>query len=113
MKYRKLPIVIEAIEFREDNIKQLVEFLEGGPLDLKSTVSQNKFENYKNIIIKNGLKIQTLEGEMTASLGDYIIIGIKGEIYPCKPDIFQETYKEAEANDDRPPHGGSSASNGF
>jgi len=94
MKYRKLPIVIEAIEFREDNIKQVVEFLEGGLLDLNSTVVQNKFEDYKNKLIKNGLKIQTLEGEMTASLGDYIIIGIKGEIYPCKPDIFQKTYEK-------------------
>ena len=94
MKYRKLPVVIDAIEFRTDNIKQVVEFLEGGPLDLKSTMSQHKFEDYKNSVIKNGLKIQTLEGTMTASLGDYIIIGINGEAYPCKPDIFEKTYEK-------------------
>ena len=41
------------------------------------------------------LKIQTLEGEMTAALGDWIIKGIKGEFYPCKPDIFDATYEPA------------------
>lgn len=40
--------------------------------------------------------IHTLEGDMTASPGDYIIIGVKGEIYPCKPDIFHETYESVE-----------------
>lgn len=42
------------------------------------------------------LKIETLEGVMTASPGDYIIQGVKGEIYPCKPDIFEMTYEKVE-----------------
>lgn len=42
------------------------------------------------------MTIQTLEGAMTASLGDYIIKGVKGEIYPCKPDIFEATYKQMD-----------------
>jgi hypothetical protein len=42
------------------------------------------------------LKIQTLEGDMIASIGDYIIKGIKGEFYPCKPDIFEQTYEKVE-----------------
>ena len=42
------------------------------------------------------LKIQTLEGEMTANVGDWIIIGVNGEVYPCKPDIFAKTYEQVE-----------------
>jgi len=42
------------------------------------------------------VRIRTLEGEMTASPGDYIITGIKGEAYPCKPDIFEATYEPVE-----------------
>ena len=40
------------------------------------------------------LKIQTLEGEMTANVGDWIITGVNGEVYPCKPDIFEATYEK-------------------
>ena len=46
--------------------------------------------------IKGGLIIKTLEGEHLASIGDYIIKGIQGEFYPCKPDIFEATYEEEE-----------------
>lgn len=42
------------------------------------------------------LKIQTLEGEMTANVGDWIITGVNGEVYPCKPDIFAKTYEQVE-----------------
>ena len=44
--------------------------------------------------IKGGLIIKTLEGEHLASIGDYIIKGVKGEFYPCKPDIFEQTYEQ-------------------
>ena len=47
-------------------------------------------------MFSSDLLIQTLEGEMIASKGDYIIKGIKGEIYPCKPDIFKDTYDLVE-----------------
>lgn len=55
----------------------------------------------KGIYINPGtgeLVIRTLEGDMTASYGDYIIKGVKGEFYPCKPDIFNETYELVEEN---------------
>ena len=45
------------------------------------------------------LKIETLEGTMTASPGDYVITGVKGEKYPCKPDIFEATYEDADSYD--------------
>lgn len=61
MKYRKKPVIIEAIQF------------------------EDKDNPY--------LKIETLEGIMKASVGDYIIKGVNGEFYPCKPDIFEKTYE--------------------
>lgn len=85
MKYRKKPIEIEAIEFLDDAETLLViqEFM--GDIDL--TIDYKDFDDPK-------LKIQTLEGVMDCSLGDYIIKGVKGEFYPCKPDIFELTYEK-------------------
>jgi len=74
-KYVKKPIVIDAIRFTKDNYKECEQFLEG---------------NYDNTL--NYPNIKTLEGTMTVSEGDWIIKGIKGEFYPCKPDIFNMTY---------------------
>lgn len=51
---------------------------------------------YNRVNIANGMVIVTLEGAMTASPGDWIILGVKGEVYPCKPDIFEATYEPAE-----------------
>lgn len=84
MKYRKIPIVIEAIQWTGDNYNAVCKFV-GKRLDLA--------ECQKALL---GLVINTLEGDMVASLGDYIIRGVKGEYYPCKPDIFEETYEEVE-----------------
>jgi hypothetical protein len=75
-QYRKKPVTIEAIEVTTDNVDKLIEFCEG---NLKS-----------HPLV--GVVIETLEGEMTVSVGDYIIKGVKGEFYPCKPDIFYMTY---------------------
>lgn len=77
-KYIKKPVVIEAIQFNGYNVEEVKSFCEDrcitGFLD--------------RVIIK------TLEGNMSACIGDYIIKGVKGEFYPCKPDIFKETYDE-------------------
>ena len=75
-KYRKKPVVIEAIRFTT------VEALKKAFPDIFI------YKKYKKKVV-----IQTLEGEMVISKGDYIIKGIKGEYYPCKPDIFEETYE--------------------
>ena len=61
-----------------------------------------------NAIIRQGhccIFIRTLEGEMTATQGDWIIKGVKGEFYPCKPDIFAATYEPADADDHAQPKG--------
>ena len=80
MKYRKKPVVIEAVHWNGNNHKEVIDFAE------------NKiwFDGLGNIWMT------TLEGDMMAKKGDYIIKGVKGEFYPCKPDIFAETYEEVE-----------------
>ena len=91
-KYRKKPVEIEAIQWKGDNHKDVFEFL-GFHNNIDDTtvhVSSEKF--FWNS--SNGLWILTLEGQMHASLHDYIIKGVQGEYYPCKPDIFQLTYDE-------------------
>ena len=75
-KYRKKPVVIEAIRFTT------VEALKKAFPDIFV------YKKYKKKVV-----IQTLEGEIVISKGDYIIKGIKGEYYPCKPDIFEDTYE--------------------
>lgn len=86
-KYRKKPVVIEAIKFIDtiERIEELSDFIDNQPLRI----------DYKNPD-KPVLKINTLEGEHIASIGDYIIKGVKGEFYPCKPDIFEMTYELVE-----------------
>lgn len=81
-KYRKKPLVIEAIQFL-DTAERLVEIYEF----TDRTIIVDYAVNHPV------LKIPTLEGIMEAHVGDYIINGIKGEIYPCKPDIFEQTYE--------------------
>jgi len=92
-KFRKRPIVIEAVQLHEHNLTELYNFLgitnRGSFLDCGHGIdpTDGKF------------KITTLEGVHTASMGDYIIKGIQGEFYPCKPDIFKESYDEVGEND--------------
>ncbi len=82
-KYRRMPVVIEAIRLDEDETPDSVARWCGGTVVTKSQgVGQPIY-----------VAIQTLEGEMLASGGDYIIKGVKGEFYPCKPDIFESTYE--------------------
>ena len=81
-KFRKKPVVIEAVQWIDGNGFILADWC-GGRLE--------KAENPDDAKIV----IQTLEGAITASHGDYIIRGVKGEFYPCKPDIFAGTYEAA------------------
>ncbi|MCZ6654830.1 MAG: hypothetical protein O7D91_17615 [Planctomycetota bacterium] len=95
MKFRKKPVVIEAWQFTEENrnngsswpewLREAAElpiytpgrvFYESGPVNM--------------------LVVNTLEGIMFARAGDWIIQGVNGELYPCKPDIFEETYDKVD-----------------
>jgi hypothetical protein len=79
-QYRKKPVVIEASQWNGKNHQEILDFTEG-------TKIRKHYDS-------NSFIIPTLEGEMTASVGDYIIKGIQGEFYPCKPNIFELTYEE-------------------
>lgn len=76
-KFRKKPVIIEAIQWNGENLSEIDEF------------TKNEVKNHESVLI-----IPTLEGDMYASLNDYIIKGVNGEFYPCKPDIFDKTYEE-------------------
>lgn len=92
-KYIKKPVKIEAIQLKEDNIIEVFDFLDEA--NYKETKSTEELEDFNQRMLKQGyIEIKTLEGIMKASFGDYIIKGIKGEFYPCKPYIFQATYEE-------------------
>jgi hypothetical protein len=84
MKYRKKPVVVEAWQFTDENKERLLHDLQTIQMNISHTWDK---EN------KPALLIPTLEGEMIASLNDWIIKGINGEFYPCKPDIFDKTYE--------------------
>lgn len=84
MKYRKKPVVIEAIQFL-DNVGEIEQF-----------VGHILFGNKNGTGTVQELIVPTLEGEHIASSGDFIIKGVKGEFYPCKPDIFNMTYERVD-----------------
>lgn len=83
-KFRKKPVIIEAIKWNGENIAQVHHFCEDAAI---GPVSDNCIE------------IITLEGIMKANVGDWIIQGVNGEFYPCKPDIFEKTYEEVTNED--------------
>ena len=81
MKFRKKPVVIEAQRVTPETIRDVERWC-GGSVKGESLPRVNRC-----------IDIQTLEGEMRANMGDWIIKGVKGEFYPCKPDIFEATYE--------------------
>ena len=84
-QYRKRPIVIEAVQFTGKNENE-IEWWGGRKIEIGSYAPGGTPKPY--------LRIKTLAGEMIAEVNDWIIRGIKGEFYPCKPDIFKATYEE-------------------
>jgi hypothetical protein len=78
MRFRKKPVVIDAVRFNGTNHDEIADFCAPQPVKVGGGYT---------------LLIPTLEGEMTASKGDWVIKGVKGEFYPCKPEIFDATYE--------------------
>ena len=78
--YRKKPVVVEAVQWTGENHAEMCEFIDSEAFDFTPRI---------------GLVIHTLEGDHHASPGDYIIKGVNGEFYPCKPDIFAKTYESS------------------
>ncbi len=87
MKYRKKPVEVEVVRY--DGTDTAARWINdnGG----------NSFQDRNNRFL-----IRTLEGDMCADAGDWIIRGVKGEFYPCKPDIFEATYEAVKDNDQTP-----------
>jgi hypothetical protein len=75
MKYRKIPVVIDAWQITEENITELAEMCSG-------------------IVEENTIQVPTLEGVMTARMNQYLIKGVEGEFYPCMIHIFEQTYEK-------------------
>jgi hypothetical protein len=84
MKYRKKPVVIEAIQWDGNNLTEIRNFVDEKVL--LCDYPRGKHEQVE-------LSIETLEGDHLVTKGDYIIKGVAGEFYPCKPDIFEQTYE--------------------
>jgi hypothetical protein len=88
MKYRKKPVVIEATQFWPDkkpHPEGVEEFIQKQTEDV---------QGYKSTLY--GWRVTTLEGPLIVSAGDWIITGVKGEKYPCKPDVFEMTYEQVD-----------------
>lgn len=87
--YTKRPVTVQAVRLTRNNVR-----------DIGSQIGAHRIHNVvgrrREVI---ALGIETLEGLMTAKIGDYIIKGVQGEYYPCKADIFRATYEAAESND--------------
>ena len=85
-KYKKKPVIVEAFELKTgENVPEWFK---------EAAIMGTIIEQRINPIEGTTILIRTLEGEMTAREGDFIIKGIEGEIYPCKKDIFKKTYEE-------------------
>ena len=90
-KYRKKPVVVEAVRWTGSNLEEIRNFVGSDLIEDCVELFDTKRELKKMLV---GIAINTLEGRMRADYGDYIIKGVKGEFYPCKPDIFEQTYDE-------------------
>ena len=93
MKYRKRPVIIEAVQWTGGNHRTMFDFLTNNKYkdEPLRTYDDNFYIDFNKV--DKGLVIKTLEGEHIASVNDYIIRGVGGEFYPCKPDIFNKTYE--------------------
>ena len=90
MKYRKKPVVIEAVQWNGRNLEEIKGFV-GDSLIYEISDAAWKVGKCAPAVY---MEIKTLEGNHKCSIGDYIIKGVQGEFYPCKPDIFEQTYEQ-------------------
>lgn len=82
-RFRKKPVVVDAVQWNGENIDEVCDL--GYAMDDATSITP-----------EGKLKVETLEGTMTADVYDWIIRGIKGELYPCKPGIFEATYESVD-----------------
>ena len=90
MKYRKKPVVIEAVQWNGRNLEEIKEFVGDSLIYEISDAAWKVGKGVPSVY----MGIKTLEGTHICSKGDYIIKGVQGEFYPCKPDIWKQTYEQ-------------------
>lgn len=90
-KYRKKPVVVEAVRWTGSNLEEIRNFV-GSDLIEECVELFDIKRTLKEMLVD--IAIDTLEGTMRVDYGDYIIKGVQGEFYPCEPDIFEQTYEE-------------------
>lgn len=90
MQYRKKPVLVDAFKFTNDAEMIAPEWFTQAVVDGTVDFDRSLVDGHVHVY---GCTINTLEGRMHAKIGDYIIRGVKGELYPCKPDIFMQTYE--------------------
>ena len=88
MKFKKKPVVIEAIQFTRKSFNDIVKWIDAERTTMVEWDYDPKIDDDTYIVIK------TLEGNVKVNLTDWVIRGVKGEFYPCKDDIFRMTYEE-------------------
>ena len=97
MKYTKKPVTIDAIQVKANNFDRICDFMGCTPEQVLNPMSDiDEHGDSRDPYL--GVIIDTLEGKMTANIGDMIIKGVNGEFYPCKPDIFAKTYDKADTD---------------
>ncbi len=94
MRYRKLPVEIDAVQWTGTNLFAIMTFIEGVEPNLEKEANISAWATYQQIVEDKGLRIHTLAGIMDASIGDFIIKGISGDYYPRNPEAFKATYEK-------------------
>lgn len=103
-KYRKLPISVSAIQLKENTVYRSKDVLDENSesvAEVSGWLLAQGFRSFKVTPVGNqfGITLATLEGDMLVSPGDYIIRGVRGEFYPNKKDIFEETYERLDIDE--------------
>lgn len=99
MKFRKKPVVIEAVQWTGENLEDIQAFgpsIHPMPFTATTTIAKLVRNDYYPLVVptlEDGFDNQAIH---IANKGDWIIRGVKGELYPCKPDIFKQTYEKVE-----------------
>lgn len=99
-RFRKKPVEIDAVQWNGKNVLEVYSFMHGKP-DLSGRVAADKWHDFVAMYEDKDWHIKTLEdgpndeAKHVASVGDWIIRGVEGELYPCKPSIFASTYDPA------------------
>jgi hypothetical protein len=89
-RFRKRPVVINALQWTGENITELLDFVKSVPSDPNTQVRVDMTQQPVRLLVHT---LENTSDPLVASPGDWIIVGVKGEVYPCKPDIFSQTYE--------------------